>query len=129
MPDDKTEPVDTSAVRNWLRSERQATDRAIDQLRNTGSAEGIKGTTIEAAIVGAQSNRELSAAVITAAGLIERSAEQVSAQIEAFTTKADQGTNRLALWTMMLAIVTALLVIAAFVQAWATWFAAQTVRP
>jgi hypothetical protein len=51
---------------------------------------------------------------------------RLTATIADFTRKADQGTNRLAKWTMALAVVTGLLVIAAFTQAWNTWgFALQ----
>ena len=46
---------------------------------------------------------------------------RLTATIADFTIKADQGTNRLARWTMVLAIVTGLLAIGALGEAWLTW--------
>jgi hypothetical protein len=115
-----------AAALDWLHKERDDTDKAIQDLRNTGSAEGLKGTSIAAGILGAQSNRELSAAIITGVEIVDSSVKQLSGEIQTFTTKADEGTARLVWWTKVLAFATAALFIAALVQAWVMWSGAST---
>jgi hypothetical protein len=111
--------------------------RKVSGLRPTvgvGDFEAVK----EAAILDALSSRalgvreemaavELIIALKDATRALTTVATDLNHEISTFTTKADEGTNRLATWTMMLAIVTAFLVAGALAQAWVTWSAAPQV--
>jgi hypothetical protein len=140
--DKQPEPARDSAADSamkWLNSIQEGTDLALKRLREAGSGEGSKGVMIESAVATAYSNRELAAATLSAAEIIVgdlkiatrlMSAEaeglsnrlnELRKHVDTFTEKADQGTNRLARWTMWLAIVTGLLAVAAGAQVWVTW--------
>jgi hypothetical protein len=102
----------------------EKTERQIVSLQGAGSGEGMKGVTIEAAILGAQSNRELAAATLSAAEnmmfavkhattILDIDAQKLEGtlgaldrRIKEFSDKADNGTNRLATWTLILALAT-----------------------
>ena len=58
---------------------------------------------------------------------IAGSADALGHEIATFTTTTDRSTRRLATWTMWLAVVTGLLFVAALVQAFVMWSAAQQI--
>ncbi len=102
------------------RAQREETDKAIEQLKRSGSADGIKSAQVATGLLAAESNRELSAALLAATEILDSSIQHLNVQIEVFTEKADAGTNRLATWTIVLAICTFLLVVATAALVYAT---------
>lgn len=125
-----------------------ARGRVDDQIKAVERASSSRDLAQEPAKLAAFSNRELTEALLVHAETLSelggRLAERVdrnsdrfvqelgrfqiqlamlTTQIQVFTRTANEGTNRLAKWTMVLAIVTGLLTIAAFVQAYTVWSA------
>ncbi|MDO8680393.1 MAG: hypothetical protein Q7R30_17895 [Acidobacteriota bacterium] len=104
---------------------------SIEADRRTGIDQGADvKSRVEAAVLAAESNRELATAVIAATEIVDSSIKQMNGtvielnrQIQDFTKKADEGTNRLAKWTLWLAIATGALVFAAAAQTWVLWTA------
>jgi hypothetical protein len=124
MPDDTIIPNPIAASRDRLQKQITQLGKAAD------SSEGTKGVMKESAILQAVATQNSAEIVADAAGqlrliiidatrALNGRLDTLNTKIDSFTTKADEGTNRLATWTMWLAIVTGLLVVAAFVQAWA----------
>lgn len=109
------------AALHSLKNHRDETDKALEVLGKLKAGDGIEVATINAAIVGAASNRELSTAIIAATEILDLSIKQLNNQIQNFTTKADEGTDRLAKWTMWLAFSTGALFVAALAQAYVMW--------
>ena len=128
MSDEQDDEHPGAKAMEWFHQERDETDARVAKLKKAGDvAEGTKGVMIEAAVVNAQSNRELAAATITSAEMIDFAVktttklmtaeadllaarlDQLGARIGVLTERSDKATNRLAYWTMLLAFGTLLL--------------------
>lgn len=123
MADETNNEPQKSDAKDRIGRESELTDRSVRFLRNSGSGASHEEVTIEAAILTAQSNRELGAVITTAAEtldaflrhaiiVLDSDVQLLALKIDTFTDKADKGTDRLATWTKYLAFATLALVLA-----------------
>lgn len=113
---------------DWLQGQQERTEEAIEKLRTSAdTAEGTKGVTIHAAIVGARSNQELSAASMAAAQTIaehvsaltltlSKSSGELASKIDTFTTATADSSNEMSRWTFWMMVSSIVLAVLTVIQ-------------
>jgi hypothetical protein len=123
MADDEEPALPGHAARRWHMNERRLTDEAVERLRSLDETRDMRAVTIEAAVLAAQSNRELGTATIVAAesvsagiDALDTAGSALGTRLDALTEATKASTKSLTRWTKVMAWATIALAFFAVVQ-------------